>query len=167
LGNAQLDKAQVICFGEHHFDWNFHAYEVSVIRRLYQPGDVVLMEGLESGNAIGNLERTQLRDYMRCRVAALDGFTVHGRKPKKHLDSKKPSVEARNRSLIAQIKRFRNEGKKVFVIAGAEHVVELPTKDQDQIAVQKRIKEVRNFLEKSGAMTFFSKNYLRVESISL
>lgn len=51
-GVAGIEEAEVILFGESHFDLKHKELEASIINQLFRPGDIVLVEGFPQNNSI-------------------------------------------------------------------------------------------------------------------
>lgn len=164
LGNAQLDKAKVICFAERHDDEHFHKYEISVIQKLYNTDtDVILVEGCPCGPVanevlLGNFGSSNTAVSQR--LAPFRGYNVYGWEPEEG-QSEQESISNRNQSLANQIKHFRALGKRVFVIAGFLHLVAFPQKNEQLQNLQRGVSGVQEVLKQNSFVTFYSRSVMQ------
>lgn len=61
LGNSSLEEAQIVCFTDNHIDENFRMCIGKTIDKYYQEGDVILVEGIESGKTVALDESSQAK----------------------------------------------------------------------------------------------------------
>jgi len=169
FGSTQPENADVILLGEVHANQEIELLENQALNRLVRKGDVILYEGIPSGNIVSCHDEAVLNVYgarqwrkkgRKYDVSDYDDFIAgfitqwfdNKFNDKKNIaflglslinaecfgwDNLKSfktvsaywSLRERNQSMLATIKQFRQQGKRVFVVGGQLHLPEVDYAD--------------------------------------
>ncbi len=75
-GNATLEDAKIICLAEIHTNKADRKIIATIIKRMYQPGDVILLENLSAGKSVNEINLNFFYDGRLKNEYTLEGWDI-------------------------------------------------------------------------------------------